>query len=216
MSRMKSTYWILGLIAVALGIYLLFTSSDTVSVEPPFEAGIMHPIDHVKGNASSSVVIMEYSDFQCPACRSYYPIIRELIAEFGDRAAFIYRHFPLINIHGNAEFAARAAEAAGRQGKFWEMHDLLFEKQNEWAPVADATPSFESYALLLGISVPQFKTDFASEEVKNLVITQRVHAIKSGLAGTPSFFLNGKQIQNPVSVLEFRNLINKALNPQGS
>jgi len=124
---------------------------------------------------------------------------------------FVYRHFPLIGIHPNAEFAARAAEAAGKQGKFWEMHDLLFEKQDEWAKAPDVESKFESYATLLNISIEQFKTDWVSKEVKDFVKTQRMHAIKSGLQGTPSFFINGKQIQNPASVQAFKILINEAL-----
>ena len=154
---------------------------------------------------------MEYSDFQCPACRAYYLVVREVMAEFGSQVALVYRHFPLINIHPNAELAARAAEAAGQQGKFWEMHDLLFEKQNEWSGVANIAPLFESYATLLDISVEQFKTDFVSNDVKALVRAEREHSIKSRLQGTPTFFINGKQIQNPASVLEFKDIVRKAL-----
>jgi protein-disulfide isomerase len=179
---------------------------------------VLHPLDHVKGRlpeaggATSTVVLMEYSDFQCPACRSYYPVVREIMQEFGDQITFAYRHFPLSGIHANAEFAARAAEAAHKQGKFWEMHDLLFEKQNEWANVADVLPIFESYADLLGLSKTQFMADFVSKEVKDFVRAERTHALTSGLQGTPSFFLNGKQIPNPGSVEEFKNVIREAIN----
>lgn len=209
---MKNLIWIVGGVALIAALFLLGNNSSTI--EPPFEIGVVHPLDHVKGNASSSVVLMEYSDFQCPACRSYYPVIREVMAEFGDRIALVYRNFPLISIHANAELAARAAEAASKQGKFWEMHDLLFEKQNEWANVADVAPMFDSYATLIGISVEQFKTDFVSDEVKNFVRAQRVHSVKSGLQGTPSFFINGKQIKNPNSVDEFKQLVRTALSSQ--
>lgn len=205
----KTFIWIGGIVIVI--VVLMFWGKGGQSIEPAFELGVIHLQDNIKGNASSSVVIMEYSDFQCPACRSYYPIMREIMAEFGDRVALVYRHFPLIGIHPNAEFAARAAEAAGKQGKFWEMHDLLFEKQNEWAKVANVAPMFESYATLLGISIEQFKTDFVSNEVKNFVKAQRIHAVQAGLQGTPSFFINGKQIQNPSSVLEFKELLKTAL-----
>lgn len=181
------------------------------SVSTSFEVGAVNLIDNVKGNASSSVVIIEYSDFQCPACRTYYSITRQLMAEFGGEVAFVYRHFPLTGIHANAELAARAAQAAGKQGKFWEMHDLLFEKQDEWSKMANIQPIFESYATLLGISVEQFKIDWASQEVKDFVRAQRNNAIKLGLQGTPTFFVNGKQIQNPTSVEEFRSIIQKAL-----
>ena len=133
------------------------------------------------------------------------------MTEFGDRITFVYRHFPLTSIHQNAEFAARAAEAAGKQGEFWEMHDLLFEKQDEWAKVVNVSPVFESYADLLGLDLEKFKLDWQSKEVKNLVKAERTHALKVGLQGTPTFFLNGKQIQNPTSLEAFRLIIKSAL-----
>ena len=207
---MKTFIWI-GTVVIVLVALMFWGVKGTSSTGPSFELGVVHPLDNIKGNASSTVVVMEYSDFQCPACRSYYPMMKELMVEFGDRVTFVYRHFPLIGIHPNAEFAARAAEAAGKQGKFWEMHDLLFEKQDEWAKAPDVESKFESYATLLNISIEQFKTDWVSKEVKDFVKTQRMHAIKSGLQGTPSFFINGKQIQNPASVQAFKILINEAL-----
>jgi protein-disulfide isomerase len=190
---------------------MIWGVSSGASIKPPFEANAIHPLDNVKGNASSSVIVIEYSDFQCPACRSYYPIMRELTTEFGDRVAFVYRHFPLTEIHKNAEAAARAAQAAGKQGKFWEMHDLLFEKQNEWANVSDTSIMFQSYASLLGISVEQFKADFNSGEIKNFVKAQRSSALKLKLPGTPSYLINGQLIQNPTSVDEFRTVIKNVL-----
>lgn len=207
---MKSYIWI-GVIVVALIAIMFWGVKGAVEIKPPFEAGVVHPLDNVKGNASSSVVIIEYSDFQCPACRTYSSIVKELMVEFGGQIAFVYRHFPLTGIHANAEFAARAAQAAGKQGKFWEMHDLLFEKQNEWANVADIEPLFASYATLVGVSPDQFKADWRSEEIKNFVAAQRTNAVKLGLPGTPSFFLNGQQIQNPSSVEAFKAIIRAAL-----
>jgi len=199
---------------VVVGIVLMLVGRGGASIEPPFELGVIHPQDNIKGlavsqgaAASSTVVLMEYSDFQCPACRSYYPVLRQIMTEFGDRITFVFRHFPLSSIHMNAEFAARAAEAAKKQGKFWEMHDLLFEKQDEWAKANDVETIFKNYAILLDISVDQFVVDWKSKEVKDFVRAQRTHATKSGLQGTPTFFLNGKQIQNPASLEAFRALV---------
>lgn len=206
---MKTFIWI-GVVVLVFAAFL-FWGTDRNTIKPPFEMNAVHPLDHVKGDPKAKVLIVEYSDFQCPACRNYYPITREIEAEFENKIAFVYRHFPLNNIHANAEFAARASEAAGKQGKFWEMHDLLFEKQAEWADTADIKPLFQSYASLIGISVDQFLVDWNSQEVKNIVKTERNHALKSGLQGTPSFFVNGKQIQNPTSTDAFRIIINEAL-----
>lgn len=208
---MKNFIWIGGIIIILIGLMIWGVSGGSPSINPPFTVDAVHPLDNVEGNASSSVIIIEYSDFECPACRSYYSVVKQLVVEFGSQAAFVYRHFPLTEIHTNAEFAARAAQAAGKQGKFWEMHNLLFEKQDEWAKVANIEPMFESYASLLGISVEQFKTDFNSKEIINLVKAERANAIKLGLAGTPSFFINGKQIQNPSSVDAFRTVIKDAI-----
>jgi protein-disulfide isomerase len=207
---MKNFIWMGGIIIILIGLMIWGVSGGS-SINPPLTLNAVHPLDHLQGNASSSVIIIEYSDFECPACRTYYFVMKQLVVEFGSQVAFAYRHFPLTEIHANAEFAARAAEAAGKQGKFWEMHDLLFEKQDEWAKVANIEPMFESYASLLGISVEQFKTDFNSKEVINFVKTERASAIKLGLQGTPSFFVNGKQIQNPSSVDAFRTIIQAAI-----
>ena len=208
---MKNFIWIGGIIVILIALMFWGVKGST-DIKPPFELGAIHPLDNVEGNAKSKVVIIEYSDFQCPACRTYYFVVKELVAEFGGQAAFVYRHFPLTEIHANAELAARATQAAGKQGKFWEMHDILFEKQNEWAKVADIELMFESYARLLGISVEQFKADFTSKEIKDFVRAERAHAIKSGLQGTPSFFVNGKQIQNPNSVEAFKIIIRDVIN----
>ncbi len=201
----KNIIWIV-LVLVLVGALFLFGGSSS-SLSKDFKIGVLHPLDNIKGLASSSVVIMEYSDFECPACRSYYPIMRQLIAEFGDRVTFVYRHFPLNNIHPNAEFAARASQSAGVQGKFWEMHDILFEKQSEWASISDVMPLFESYAILLKLDLDKFIKDFNSNEIKDFVRSQRIHAIKSGIQGTPTFFINEKIIENPKSYQDFKKVI---------
>jgi protein-disulfide isomerase len=208
---MKSYIWIVGIILAFIAL-MLWGAKSAAEIKPPFEVGMVHPLDNVQGSASSTVLLIEYSDFECPACREYSGVIKQLMVEFGSKVTFVYRNFPLTEIHQNSELAAQAAQAAGKQGKFWEMHDLLFEKQDEWAPAANPEPLFESYSKLLGISVEQFKIDFGSKEIINFVKAERASAIKLGLQGTPTFFLNGKQIQNPNSVDSFRAIINDAIN----
>lgn len=210
---MKNFIWIGGLIIILIA-FMTLGVKGSVAIDPPFEVGVIHPLDNVKGNPDAKVVVMEYSDFQCPACRSYYPITKQLMAEFDNEVAFVYRNFPLTSIHLNAEFASRAAEAAGKQSKFWEMHNLLFEKQSEWERSNDILNLFSGYATLLGISVDQFKIDWSSKEIKDLVKAQKAHAIKAGIGGTPTFFINGKQIQNPRTFDEFKAIIQNAINNQ--
>lgn len=205
------TFIAIGSLVILLVALMFISVRSAAVVNPPFEIDKIHPLDKVQGNASSSVLIVEYSDFQCPACRIYYGITKQLMVKYEKDVALVYRHFPLTEIHPNAEFAARAAEAAGKQGKFWQMHDLLFEKQSEWSNVADIQSLFENYAKLLGISVEQFRTDFLSNDIKNLVRAERSFAMKIGLNATPTFFINGKQIKNPSSVEEFDAIINEAI-----
>jgi protein-disulfide isomerase len=197
-------------VLVVVLVAVLFWATKGAEIKPSFEVGVIHQLDNIKGNPEAKIIITEYSDFQCPACRTYYFLTKELMVEFGDEVAFVYRHFPLTQIHANAEFAARASEAAGKQGKFWEMHDILFEKQSEWSNVADIAPLFESYAKLIDISVEQFRSDWQSREIKDLVRAQKTSAIKLDLPGTPSFFINNKQIENPGSEA-FRSIIKEAL-----
>ena len=167
--------------------------------------------DWSKGNKEAKIVLVEYSDFQCPACGAYYPLLKQLNQELGGEMQFVYRHFPLRQIHANAELAARAAEAAGRQGKFWEYHDLLFENQREWSEKSGAKNIFVRYAQSLDLDTGRFANDMDSQEAKEKVDKDYESGLKSAVDATPTFFLNGKKIQNPRSYDEFRNVIEEAI-----
>jgi protein-disulfide isomerase len=170
--------------------------------------------DHIKGNTQSAIVLVEYGDFQCPACRSYTPIITQLEQNYGDRIAFVFRHFPL-PVHANSKNAARASEAAAIQGKFWEMHDILFDKQDDWAKKGDPEDIFMEYAVSLGLNPDQFREDFNSDGLKDKVQKDLLAANAEGLNSTPSFFLNGIKVRNPQSYGEFEQLITAVLAEQG-
>lgn len=148
--------------------------------------------DRVKGAESAKVTIIEYSDFECPACAAAAPLIKDLLSEYGNDVRFVYRHFPLPS-HRNSEVAAYAAEAAGEQGKFFEMHDLLFEKQDEWR-AGDPTGKFREYAALLGLDTEKFVVDMNSGEVKSKVAADKASAYGARINATPTFFVNGKSI----------------------
>jgi len=163
--------------------------------------------DWVRGNELAQKTLVEYSDFQCPACGAYYPVVKEIEKEFGSTVRIVYRHFPLTQLHKNALTAAYAAEAAGKQGKFWEMHDLLFERQATWSENANVVDTFSGYAKELGIDTEKFKTDIASQEVKDRVDRDVKSGAAAQIQGTPTFFLNGKQIQNPRSFPAFKALL---------
>jgi protein-disulfide isomerase len=142
--------------------------------------------DHFEGSQEASVTLVEYGDFECPYCGQAYPILKDLQREFGPDLRLVFRHFPLTQMHPHAGLAARAAETAGAQGKFWEMHDLLFEHQEalEFEDVA-------LYATELGLDVDRFITDLKNGTCANKIHDDVRGGIQSGVNGTPTFFLNG-------------------------
>lgn len=178
------------------------------------ESVVISDAGWVKGNENAPLTMIEFSDFQCPACRSYYPIVKELLVSYEDgKVKFIYKHFPLTSIHPNAMPAAIAAEAAGAQGKFFEYHDVLFEKQGEWAdlPVADVREKFISYAKDLNLDKEKFKTDLENKEFEAKIKANQEEGINAGVSGTPTFFVNGEKIQNPASLDAFKKIIDSNL-----
>ena len=205
------TFIIVIVVFVLAVVGLVVLSRNDSSQKSEFKLDSISPLDHVKGNASSTVVLIEYGDFQCPACRAYYSVLRELSQTYGDKMVFVYRHFPLKQIHFNAEPAAWASEAASHQSKFWEMHNLLFEKQEEWSQASDLKTVFGDYATIIGLDKEKFIADLSSKEVKNFVNNERHSGEKAGFSSTPTFVLNGKKIENPQSLDAFKILINKAI-----
>lgn len=162
--------------------------------------------DWTKGNKDANVILIEYTDLECPACATYVSQTEDIVREFGKHIVYVTRHNPLTNIHANAVKAAQATEAAGLQDKFWEMHDLLFEKQDEWSVEPDPTTKFKDYAQELEINVAQFEEDYNSEKVKLEVDKDMERSQISGLHSTPTFILNGERIRFS-SFTEFREII---------
>lgn len=205
---------VLVIFIAAIGTYQVATAKP----EPlPRKDGLMslpidQTIDHTRGSKTPKVTIVEYSDFQCPACAAYHPMIEEVFAQYKDRISFTYRNFPLPQ-HLNGTIAAYAAEAAAIQGKFWEMGDALFVNQNVWA-LADketAQTTFELYATKIGLNLAQFKSDVNSAAVKNKVDRDQKSGFASAVDQTPTLFLNSKKADNPRSVAEFKALIDYAI-----
>jgi len=139
--------------------------------------------------------------------------LKEITKDYGDKIQLIYRHFPL-SYHANSFLAAQAAEAAGKQDKFWEMHNLLFENQEVWANQsgADAEKTFTSYAQSLVLNIDQFKKDLSSVEVRAKIEKDYQSGVRSGVDATPTFFLNGKKLPLPRNYKEFENAIIQAIN----
>lgn len=137
------------------------------------------------------ITLVEFSDFQCPACQFVQTPLKQILTKYNGKIRFVYRDFPLTNIHKNATKAAQAAEAAHQQGKFWEMHDKLFATQAEWSELADPSEKFGVYATELGLEKERFLVDMNSQMTKDIVENDALAATKYQLQGTPTFFVNG-------------------------
>ena len=152
--------------------------------------------NHTKGNNSKNVEFVVYSDFQCPACGGFEPIIQEVTAKYSDEILYTFRNFPIDTIHPNARAAHRAGEAAGAQGKFWEMHDMLFANQQQWSSSQNAKTIFDSYAEQLGLNIEEYNAVYASSETNSTINADKQEGQDKGVSGTPSFFINGDKINN--------------------
>jgi protein-disulfide isomerase len=144
------------------------------------------PADQTQGNEQAKIKIVEYGDYQCLHCSKAYRIIKEIQSTFGDQILFVFRNFPLQESHRYANIAAQASLAAGRQGKFWEMHDAIFENQEHLDE-----DYLDNLAEKLGLDMEQFDYDLNSEEISNKVEDDFESGVRNGVNGTPSFFVNG-------------------------
>lgn len=196
---------ILWLLVVVFSLTIVFVAARITNSSSPKVLGAVSASDWAKGNREAKATLVEYSDFQCPACASFYSLLKPLDQELGDKVLFVYRHFPLSQ-HQNARLAAQAVEAAGKQEKFWEMQGLLFENQNKWAEETGAGETFLEYAKSLGLDLEKFKTDFNSEEIKQKIESDYQSGISAGVNSTPTFYLNGEKIQ-PRNYQELKDLI---------
>ena len=166
--------------------------------------------DHTKGPATAKIQILEFGDYQCPACSIQHEMIQQVLAKYGSDVYFAYRHFPLESIHKHAVLAGEASEAANAQGKFWEMHDLLFSRQDAWAALPDPTETFVGYATELGLDAEKFRTALTKHTYRTMVRASGQRAMALGINSTPTFFLNGEKIGSP-SFAQFDALISAAL-----
>jgi protein-disulfide isomerase len=151
--------------------------------------------DHVQGPADAPVTLVEYGDYECPYCGAAYPIIKEVQARMGDRLRFVFRNFPISTSHPHAEQAAEAAEAAGVQGPFWEMHDLLYENQKRLRD-----EDLRGYAEQLGLDVERFARDLAEHVHAARVHEDFMSGVRSGVNGTPTFYINGSRYDDSYDV----------------
>ncbi len=190
------------LVAVTAAVVLMSRSSTSTNAPAPnsnpvqtqrmpAQPGAANP--YAKGSTSARVTLEEFSDFQCPACGGLAPALKRIAADYGDRARVVFRHYPL-QMHKYAFIAARAAEAAGQQGKFWEMHDMLYENQKEWGESMEPRVQFDSYATRLGLDVQRFKADMERQDLAERVKADLLRGNSLGVKGTPTVYLNGREL----------------------
>lgn len=207
-------------LAVAGGWLVLRSSQQSRNAsaptpDPALEVQGAEP-PHIRGNPNAPVTVEEFGDFQCPSCGAYYPELKKIESEFGDRLKVVFREIPLVPMHEHALLAAQAAEAAGLQGKFWEMHDKLYENQTKWIEAKDLVPIFVDYAKQISVDPDRFMKDLNSDKVATRIFQdgKRAHALN--IRATPSFFVNGKEATGDQFKPEgLRQMINEALAAAG-
>lgn len=216
-SNKRMFFWLGVITIITISILVVISGTKTAPQDQADNTIILsEPIgekDNTKGNKDAKIQIVEYSDFQCPACASYFPILRDVVKEFGNYVYFSYRNFPIRSKHKNADAAAVSAQAAAAQGKFWEMHDLLFENQTSWSSLdTDAAKVlFTQYANQLGLDTQKFMTDMADRTLQKKVDNDLESGLDSGVRGTPSVFVDGQKLEYNLSLDEFRLLIRQKL-----
>jgi protein-disulfide isomerase len=183
------------------------TLSSDSSLNPDTKAG-----GRIKGPAQAPVTLTEFGDFQCPSCGYYHPIVKEVLQRHPE-VKFQFHHFPLVQIHANAMAASVAAEAAGQQGKFWEMYDLLFTTQPQWAKSPNPEAAFLAMALQLGLNSNQFQQDLRSPSVRDRVLADVTRGTAANVEGTPTFFINGQRVEGSPGADDLSRLIESRLNP---
>jgi protein-disulfide isomerase len=167
-------------------------NNKSTAASNSLEPGASPP--HAIGPEDAPVTLEEFGDFECPPCGLLHPELKKIEHEYGPRVRIIFREFPLVPTHQHALAAAKSAEAAGLQGKFWEMHDMLYENQRKWHEAFDVRQIFEDYAKAIGLNVERFKKDIASTEVEQRIFLDGKRAHSLDVKGTPTVFLNGREI----------------------
>lgn len=200
----------LGIIIVLLFAYYFYATTTNPTIVAPTEITITDT-DHVRGAKDGVVTLVEFADFQCPACAAWGPMVQQVLNDNKDTLKVVFRNFPLTQIHRNALPAAKAAEAAALQGKFWEMHDILYQKQDEWSGVPNTKNLFLTYATTIGLDTKKFLVDIESKAIEDKILAELKEGVRLGVQGTPSFFLNGQKLEGITNLASFNKAIKDAV-----
>jgi protein-disulfide isomerase len=204
----KGVPWVGGSVLLLLAVVALYFFTGVAASEPS-RTPPPGADDISFGPANAPLSVVEYSDFQCPFCAEYASMLKTLREKYGDRVKFVYRFYPLAG-HEWATITAKAAYAASLQGKFWEMHDLLFENQKEWSESDDPRPYLDAYAQSLGLNIDKFHADADAQSTTDFIKRQAAEGKAGGVSHTP-WFVVGDSVVLPRSLEEFDKLIQEAL-----
>jgi len=214
------------LIVIVLVFGGIFIASNNNKNNTADSSSTSTPTNHIEGQDKDKVTLVEYGDYQCPYCAEYYPVVNQIATAYAPYITFQFRNLPLTSLHPNAFAGARAAESAGLMGKFWQMHDLLYQESSayyasnetsaSWVSSTSPLTYFDAFAKQLGLNVTTFNNDYASTQVNNFINSDVAAFAKTGAQeATPTFFLNGKQIQPPDAFSNFQTDINGAIKTAG-
>jgi protein-disulfide isomerase len=210
-NRTKPIIVIVVAVALAAGIAVYWSRQSSASAVGNSDTTIaVNPGGgHVRGKATAPVTLVEFGDYECPSCGYYYPIVEELLRRYPDKVKLEFHHYPLIQMHAHALAAAMAAEAAGDQGKYWEMHDMLYKNQPQWARNPNPESQFLAYAADLGLDANKFMRSLKSPDVEKRILEDIQRGSAAKVEGTPTFYINGQSINPlPMGVDEFAAIIN--------
>jgi protein-disulfide isomerase len=202
-------------VLVAGGIAIYLSRQDSSANVAADATAPVVQATHVRGSADAKISLVEYGDYQCPTCGLYHPILQELLNRYPGKIKLEFHHFPLVQVHSNAMTASLAAEAAGEQGKFWEMHDLLFQYQRLWGDLQQPNPNpeavFLQFAVQIGLDSNKFMQAMRSPETRDRVLAD----VRQGnpiVKGTPTFVLDGQVLTNLPDLQWFVDYIERHLN----
>jgi len=219
---MDKKFW--GIVLVVILIFVGIFWATNHKSKAPTSTGETQITNHVEGEGKSGVTLVEYGDFQCPGCGQYYQLVKDTAAKYNKQITFQFRNFPLTQLHANAFAGARAAEAAGKQGKYWEMHDILYQQNgayysaqqqgktySTWIGATNPLSFFTQYAQQLGLNTAQFKQDYASDAVNKAINADIAAGNKLGVSATPTFYLDGEKVEPQPTTGSFAQLIDAAI-----
>ena len=207
-------------VAVAGGAAVYFSRQPNEAAKTP-ENSPAAPLKnsgggHFRGPENAKVTLVEFGDYQCPSCKAFHPIVLEILSRYPQQVRLEFHHYPLVSIHGNSMAASLTVEAAGEQGKYWEMHDLLFEHQEEWSKSPNPEPDFLALAGMLGLNQNTFMQAMRSSQLQDRILQDVVRAREANVEAVPTFFIDGQKQSIPLSISAFVDTIEAHLQNKGT